>query len=585
MSLVLYGTAAGEGYAIGRVHLMSSGLEEVPHYPLEEGQIEKEVARYQKAVEETKNNFQALRCNLPPEAPVELNAFLSFHLMMLSDISLAYAPTETIRQQKINAEWALRQEMLKLSAQFDAMEDAYLKTRKEDLIQVIERIYHALVGLPRVREEIKGACEEAVVLIASDISPADAVLFSENQVAAFATDFGGPTSHTAIFAKALAIPSVLGLQKARELIQENEWIIVDGVQGALIIDPDPVILQEYRLKIEHYKQEKRKLDRVRRLSARTEDGTPITILANIEKSSEISEANRLGAHGIGLFRSEFLFLNQEKMPSEEEQYRLYSKLIKKNNKKPFTIRTVDMGVDKNPRWLEQWDEVLNPAMSLTGIRLSLSEPVLFRSQIRAILRAATYGKVALMWPMITSLTELKQCFAHLSLAKEELRERKEKFAEKIPVGIMIETPAAALAINTLIKHVDFISIGTNDLIQYTLAVDRGDDLVNYLYQPAHPTILKLLHQILKAAKSHKVPVSICGEMAADRFLTRLLLGLGLRTFSVNPASILSIKEAIVHTHLTEIAPYVRRLLRNEDPDKVEGLLSKLNGYDRLQRLR
>ncbi|MCV2509109.1 MAG: phosphoenolpyruvate--protein phosphotransferase, partial [Neisseriaceae bacterium] len=463
------------------------------------------------------------------------------------------------------AEWALRQQLVKLSSQFDSISDDYLRTRKQDLNQVVEKIYKSLRGVEISNIQPNDLFED-IILVATDISPADAVLFKENRVSAFITDVGGPTSHTAILGKTLDIPSVFGLRNARSLIKEDEWIIVDGVSGVVILDPDNVVLGEYEKKTQQYKKEQRKLNKIKNVSATTLDEIDIEILANIEEISDLTLANKNGANGVGLFRSEFLFLNRDEMPSEEEQFEYYSKLVKKAAGKPVTIRTADIGADKNPRWFRQLD-VINPAMGLTGIRLSLAEPIMFRTQMRAILRAAQFGKVKMMWPMIASITELKQCINHLNTAKEQLDDAGVEFESDIEVGIMVEIPSAALAMNTLIKHVDFISIGSNDLIQYTMAVDRGDDSVNYLYQPTHPVILKLISHSIKTANRHNKPVSVCGEMAADSNLTRMLLGMGLKSFSINASSILAVKNAIVNTNVQETEKYVNSLLRNENPDR------------------
>ncbi|MCV2503718.1 MAG: phosphoenolpyruvate--protein phosphotransferase [Neisseriaceae bacterium] len=581
MSLVLHGIPVGKGYAIGKVHLLSSGLDDVPHYTIDEDNIESEIARYENAIKQTKKQLEELRKNIPDDAPTELGAFISFHLMMLSDVTLSHAPLEIIKEQKINAEWALRQQLVKLSSQFDSISDDYLRTRKQDLNQVVEKIYKSLRGVEISNIQPNDLFED-IILVATDISPADAVLFKENRVSAFITDVGGPTSHTAILGKTLDIPSVFGLRNARSLIKEDEWIIVDGVSGVVILDPDNVVLGEYEKKTQQYKKEQRKLNKIKNVSATTLDEIDIEILANIEEISDLTLANKNGANGVGLFRSEFLFLNRDEMPSEEEQFEYYSKLVKKAAGKPVTIRTADIGADKNPRWFRQLD-VINPAMGLTGIRLSLAEPIMFRTQMRAILRAAQFGKVKMMWPMIASITELKQCINHLNTAKEQLDDAGVEFESDIEVGIMVEIPSAALAMNTLIKHVDFISIGSNDLIQYTMAVDRGDDSVNYLYQPTHPVILKLISHSIKTANRHNKPVSVCGEMAADSNLTRMLLGMGLKSFSINASSILAVKNAIVNTNVQETEKYVNSLLRNENPDRADALLYKINSYDKFEQ--
>ena len=581
MSLVLHGIAAGTGYAIGKVHLLSYGLDEVPHYSIKEEEIPFEVARYEDALKRTREQLDALRKNIPHHAPAELGAFISFHLMMIGDVNLSYAPIELIESQKINAEWALRQQWIKLLGQFDAINDDYLRMRQQDVTQVVEKIYQAL-GDNQISHIQPNELLEDVVLVARDISPADTAIFRDNRVVAFATDVGGPTSHMAILGKNLQIPSVLGLRNARELIKEDEWIVVDGVNGVVILNPDKRILEEYEAKTYQSKRELRKLNRIKKVSTTSLDGVDVEILANIEDLDDLSLAYKNGADGVGLFRSEFLFLNRNSMPSEDEQFECYRKIVKKSSGKPVTIRTMDMGVDKNPRWFGQFN-VMNPAMGLTGIRLSLAEPVMFRTQMRAILRAAYYGKLKMMWPMIASISELKQCLAHLNIAKEQLQKEGLAYGAELEIGIMVEVPSAALSITSLIKLVDFIAIGTNDLTQYTLAVDRANDAVRQLYQPLHPAVLKLIHHSIKTAKRYRKGVSICGEMAGDPQLTRVLLGMGLRTFSINAPSILPVKNVMVNTSLKSIVAPVNRLLRNEDPEKIERLLAKINDCDKLSK--
>lgn len=574
MSLILHGIPAGKGYVVGKTHVISFGLGDIPYYTISEENIEFEVIRYENAIKHTKKQLEELRKNIPDDSPTELGAFISVHLMMLSDITLSYVPIEIIKEQHINAEWALRQQLDKLSSQFDLINDDYLRTRKQDLHQVVEKIYKALSNIETNNMQLNNLFAD-VVLVATDILPADVTMFKEHQITAFITDMGGLISHTAILAKSLDIPSVLGLRNARNLIKEDEWIIVDGIDGVVILDPDQEILSDYKKKLQQYRIAKRALNKIKNIATTSLDGVDIEILANIEEVTDVALAHKNGANGIGLFRSEFLFLHQDTMITEDEQFEYYVKLVKKAVGDPITIRTVDIGADKNPRWFGKTD-VPNPSMGLTGIRFSLAEPLMFRTQMRAILRAAKFGNIKMMWPMIASISELRQCIAHLSIVKEQLIDMDVEFESDIEIGIMVEIPAAILAITTLIKHVDFIAIGTNDLIQYTMAVDRGNDSVNYLYQPAHPVILKLISYAIKVAIRHNKPVSVCGEMAADPQLTRTLLGMGLKIFSINHSSILAIKNVITNTNIRVIKRDVNRLLRNDDPDKVETLLYKIN---------
>ena len=388
------------------------------------------------------------------------------------------------------------------------------------------------------------------------------------------TDAGGPTRHTAILGRSLNIPSVIGLRNARQIISEDEWVIVDGISGVLIINPDDLVLAEYRRRVRELRSHKRQLSKLKDTAATTEDGVDIELLANIESAEDIKTLHKIAADGVGLFRSEFLYLNRDSLPSEDEQYAIYANLVKKLRGKPITIRTVDLGVDKNPRWFSH-AHTLNPALGMTGIRLCLAEPMMFRTQMRAILRAAIHGPVKIMWPMISSVSELKQCLTHLETARKQLEERDVPFGE-LKTGCMIEIPSAALTVASLLKLIDFISVGTNDLIQYTLSVDRGDDSVSYLYQPGHPAILKLLHHIIRTALRMNKSVSVCGEMAGDPVYTRVLLGMGLRRFSMNTNNLLSIKDVIIHSNINKLELEIPTILRNEDPDRTDKLLKKLN---------
>mgnify|MGYP003600436822 FL=1 len=580
MSIVLHGFTAGKGIAIGRAHLILRGMTEVPQYNIIADELAAETTRFDNAIKASRRQLEQLRSAIPENAPTELGAFISLHLMLLTDATLSREPADIIQEQKINAEWALKLQTDKLSQQFDEIDDAYLRERKQDMLQVVERIHNNLVGQSN-ELNLETNLLEDTVLIAHDLSPADTVHFKEQRIAGFVTDAGGPTSHTAILGRSLDIPSVIGLRNARDLISENEWVIVDGINGVLIINPDDTVLAEYRGHKNKNKNRKRALNKLKKTAATTEDGLNIELLANIESTEDIKQLHSAGADGVGLFRSEYLYLNRDTLPTEDEQYEVYSTLIKKLKGKQLTIRTVDLGVDKNPRWFGQNatpNGSLNPALGLTGIRLCLAEPVMFRTQMRAILRAAAHGKVNMMWPMVASLTELRQCIVHFETAKRQLAERGEEYGE-VSLGCMIEIPSAALTVGSLLKLVDFISIGTNDLIQYTLSVDRGDDSVSHLYQPGHPAVLKLLQHIIRTANRMGKSVSVCGEMAGDSTYTRLLLGMGLRRFSMNPSNLLTIKDIVLRSHTGRLEEESAKLMRNEDPEKTDKLIKELNKMD------
>ena len=575
--MVLHGYAAGKGIAIGRAHLVVRGISELPQYHLPESELAGEVARFDAAVKATRKQLEQLRSAIPENAPAELGAFISLHLMLLGDVTLSREPADILQEQAINAEWALKIQTDRLSQQFDEIDDEYLRQRKQDMLQVVERIQKNLAG-QSTELNLDANLLDDTILIAHDLSAADTLFFKDQRIEGFVTDIGGPTSHTAILGRSLNIPSVIGVGNARQLISEHEWVIVDGIQGVLIIDPDELVLAEYRLRLKHYRSRLRALNKIKKTAAATLDGEEIELFANIESADDVKALHNIGADGVGLLRTEFAYLNRDSLPEEEELYQLYSDIAKKLKGKPLTIRTVDLGVDKNPRWFGTGgtpNGSLNPALGLTGIRLCHAEPVMFRTQMRAVLRAAVHGKLRIMFPMISSLSELKQSLTHLDTARKQLAERQEAFGE-LEVGCMIEIPSAALTVSSLLKWVDFVSVGTNDLIQYTLSVDRSDDAVSYLYQPAHPAIIRLLAHIIRTANRMGKGVSVCGEMAGDTKYTRMLLGLGLRKFSMNINNLLDVKDVVLHSHTERLENEMAKLLRNEDPDKMDALLKKLN---------
>ena len=574
MSIVLHGVPIGGGIAIGRAHLLSQSMDDVVHYSIGQHEIVAEQQRFDLAVKTTRKQLEMLWGSIPENAPAELGAFLSLHIMLLSDVTLTREPRELIASQHCNAEWALKQQCDTLVEQFDAIEEDYLRERKHDVLQVVERIFKNLGGQTTELQLSEGLDGDAI-LVAHDLSPADMVYFKDSAVAAFVTDVGGATSHTAILGRSLDMPSVIALHHARELVREDELIIVDGQQGVLVINPEPSVLSEYRRRQRAYVEARRKLSSIRKTDTITLDGTPIELLANIELPQDAANVLDAGALGVGLFRSEFLFLGRDNLPSEDEQFDAYRQVAELTRGAPVTVRTMDLGADKSPRWLSH-QIAENPALGLTGIRLCLAEPLMFRAQLRALLRASHYGKIRILFPMINSLGELKQALAQLAYAKDELRAESLPFNDAIEVGAMIEIPSAALVVSSFLKHIDFLSIGTNDLIQYTLAIDRNDDTVSHLYDPVHPAVLKLISYTIKTATKAGIPVSVCGEMAGDAKLTRLLLGMGLRRFSMHPSNLLAVKQQVLSSHLDDLAPCTARMLRSEDPDRIVDLLQQLN---------
>ena len=574
MSIVLNGIGIGGGIAIGRAHLISHNSIDVVHYPLEPHEVPAELVRFDEAIRTTRKELEMLWGNIPENAPAELGAFLSLHIMLLNDAAISREPRQVIDTLHCNAEWALKLQADRLLEQFNEIEDPYLRERKQDVMQVVERIYKNLAGdhgdLPEADDLIDDA-----ILVAHDLSPADMVYFKDSNYAAFITDVGGATSHTAILARSLDLPSVIATHTARQLIREDELIIVDGIQGAVIVAPDDTVLTEYRRRLRAWRVQKSKLASIKKANAQTADGTPVELVANIELPQDVPDALAAGATGVGLFRSEFLFLGRDSLPTEDEQFGAYREAAVAMNGLPVTIRTLDLGADKNPKW-SQHTTADNPALGLCGIRLCLAEPMLFRTQLRAILRASHHGRIRVLFPMVNSVGELRQAVAQLELAKQELEGESIPFDRDINVGAMIEIPSAALTVSMMAKHVDFFSIGTNDLIQYTLAIDRNDDAVSHLYDPTHPAVLYLIWHTIKTAHKAGVPVSVCGEMAGDARLTRLLLGMGLRKFSMPPANLLAVKRAVLDTHLDRIAPVVSKILRTQDEMKIHDYLTQLN---------
>ncbi len=577
MTLALHGLAVSSGIAIGRAHLVSHATLEVAHYQLRERDIPREIARFDKAFETVKTELHALRKDsTTPNSPSELSAFVDIHVMILDDPLLCELPKDLIRTRRCNAEWALVQQMEELVEQFDEIEDSYLRERKHDVVQVVERVLKALMGKQRKLTRRGRGDDEPLIVVAHDLSPADTIQFKNLKIGGFVTDLGGATSHTAIVARSLAIPAVVGLHHARPLVLEDDMLIVDGTRGVLIVEPDARMLEEYRLRKSELELERSKLKRLKSARAITLDGVDISLQANIELPQDMVQVKDVDADGIGLFRTEFLFMNSDTLPTENEQFEAYRSVAKAMAGKPVTIRTLDVGADKTSQALRGTGrQTPNPALGLRAIRYCLAEPQIFLTQLRAILRASHYGRVRILVPMLAHVKEIEQMLLMIWLAKEQLRTEKIKFDEGIEVGGMIEIPAAALALGPFLKRLHFLSIGTNDLIQYTLAIDRTDEAVASLYEPLHPAVLKLVSQTIQAANRAETPVAVCGEMAGDPAMTRLLIGMGLRQFSMHPSQILEVKHQVVMADAEQLALKVGRILRLEEPDKIRELVDRL----------
>jgi len=571
-SFSLHGIPVSRGIAIGRAHILAPAALDVKHYLIAEEHVEAEVQRLQHALAAVHRELQTLWNELPKDAPTELGAFIDVHALILSDPLISEAPLEIIRTRHYNAEWALVTQIEELSAQFDEIEDAYLRERKADIQQVAERVLKVLLGseplLPKQAELEGDEFLAQMIVVAHDISPADMLKFRDRSFIGFVTDVGGQNSHTAIVARSLDIPAAVGMSQASTLIQQDDWVIIDGDAGVVIVTPSAQVLEQYRERQMAAMRARKKLGKLKKTPAITKDGTSIALMANIELPDDCPAAMEAGANGVGLFRSEFLFMGRggADMPTEDEQYEQYKKAVITMKGRPVTIRTLDIGADKPLDQVEH--TALNPALGLRAIRYCLAEPQIFLTQLRAILRASVHGKVRILIPMMAHAFEIDQSLAMIARAKAQLNEAGEKYDPAVPVGAMIEIPAAALALPMFVKKMNFLSIGTNDLIQYTLAIDRVDYEVAHLYDPLHPAILQLISMTIAAGHKAGIEVAVCGEMAGDAKLTRLLLGMGLREFSMHPSQLLTVKQEILNSDMEQIMPQMRKIMRTMDPDTI-----------------
>jgi phosphotransferase system enzyme I (PtsI) len=583
MSFQVFGLPVSRGVAIGRAVLVASSRIDVAHYFIEEAQVEAEIERLRAARDEVATELSNLQRDLPGDAPGELSALLDVHLMLLHDETLTGATKQWIQERHYNAEWALSAQLEVIARQFDDMEDDYLRERKADLEQVVERLLRSLSrGASAIQAPAPGvgprdfAGEDPLVLVANDIAPADMLQFKRSVFTGFITDVGGRTSHTAIVARSMDIPAVVGAREASHIIRQDDWVVIDGDNGIVVVDPSPLLLEEYRFRQRQSGLERDRLARLRHTPAVTMDGERIELQANIELPGDAPVALESGAVGVGLFRSEFLFMNREgDLPGEDEQFEAYRAAVEAMRGLPVTIRTVDIGADKpldrmNASELRH-EHALNPALGLRAIRWSLSEPGMFRQQLRAILRAGALGKVRLLIPMLAHLSEVRMALEAISRAKQQLADAGRAHGD-VEVGAMIEVPAAAIALPTLLPYFDFVSIGTNDLIQYTLAIDRADEAVAHLYDPWHPAVLQLVAQTIVCARAAGKGVSVCGEMAGDPAFTELLLAMGLRSFSMHPSQIAAVKQRILRADTRRLSPHLSSVLANEDPESAARLL-------------
>ncbi len=585
MTFAVHGLPVARGIAIGRAVLMA-GRVDVAHYFIPPEQVESEIARVRAGRDAVVDEIHRLQQTItgmgPKEAPHELSALLDVHLMLLQDQDLIAGVKHWISERLYNAEWALTTQLEALSRQFDEMEDEYLRERKADLEQVAERILRYMKGVatpvpPPARRPagglqqdlaLEGTTDVPLVLIAHDLSPADMLQFKQSVFAGFVTDVGGKTSHTAIVARSMDIPAVVGARSASQRVRQDDWVIIDGDAGVMIVDPSPIILAEYQFKQRQAELERGRLGRLRHTPAVTLDGERIELFANIELPDDAAAALEAGAVGVGLFRSEFLFMGRQgHLPDEEEQYLAYRRAVEGMQGLPVTIRTIDVGADKPLDDTRHDDAHLNPALGLRAIRWSLADPAMFLTQLRAILRAAAHGKVNMLIPMLAHVSEIRHTLSLIDFARAELDNRGTAYGP-IAIGAMIEIPAAAIMVRSFLNYFDFLSVGTNDLIQYTLAIDRADESVAHLYDPCHPAVLRLLADTIAACRAQGKPVSVCGEMAGDVDFTRLLLGLGLRSFSMHPAQLLAVKQEVLRADTARLAPWAQEVIASDEPGKL-----------------
>ncbi|TXT35224.1 MAG: phosphotransferase system enzyme I PtsI [Comamonadaceae bacterium] len=586
MTFSIHGLAVARGIAIGRAVLVASTRLDVAHYFIEASQVAAEINRVRDARDAVVAEIHRLQTSIaqmgPKDTPQELTALLDVHLMLLQDEELSNGVRHWIKDRLYNAEWALTTQLEVVARQFDEMEDEYLRERKADLEQITEKVLRAMRGVssplvqPLGRHDRKKSQQDLLlddtvdvplILIAHDLSPSDMLQFKQSVFAGFITDVGGKTSHTAIVARSLDIPAVVGARLSSHLIRQDDWVVIDGDAGVVVVDPSPIILAEYGFKQRQGELQRGRLMRLLHTPAVTMDGQKVELLANIEMPEDAESALKAGAVGVGLFRSEFLFMGRHgKLPNEEEQFQAYKRAVEGMQGLPVTIRTVDVGADKPLDETLRDDAHLNPALGLRAIRWSLADPAMFLTQLRAILRAAAFGQVHLLIPMLVHASEIRQTMALIDHARVQLDNRGVAYGP-IKVGAMIEIPAAALTLKVFLKYFDFLSIGTNDLIQYTLAIDRADESVAHLYDPMHPAVLRLVANTIEQGRAQGKPVSVCGEMAGDTSMTRLLLGMGLRSFSMHPAQILAIKQEVLRADTEKLGPWAEQVMQDDEPSK------------------
>jgi len=566
------------GIAIGEAYVYSREQKEIRKYIISVSQRKKEIQRFQTALSKASKQLHEIKNKIADDTPADILAFIDTHLLMLEDPSFNEGTVANIEKLSYNAEWALHLQGKRLIKVFDEMEDPYLRTRKDDVLHVVRRIQDCLAEAP---EPIPDSTQlKGCIIIADDLTPADTLMLQHQKIAGFVTEYGGPLSHTAILSKNIGIPAIVGAHHARQLIKTGETLIIDGLQGMLINSPDRRSLKHYRALQKQERERKVLLHELKNTPVVTTDGKAITLHGNIDRPEDIRVLRNFDDTGVGLYRTEMLFIEKNEWPDEETQFKTYKRALFRLKGKPLTIRTADLGADKEIQdTIDQGPMAHNPALGLRAIRRCMKEPELFVPQLRAILRVGALGPVRMMIPMLTNVEELQQVLSLIERVKKQLRAEKIRFDKKLKVGAMIEVPAAALSADAFAKQLDFLSIGTNDLIQYTLALDRIDDEVNYLYNPLNPAVLRLIKISIDAGKAARIPVSLCGEMASNPQYTRLLLGMGLEYFSVQANALLEVKHIINHSKLSRLRPKIKKLLEHQSTTEIEALLEQLNQHE------
>lgn len=574
--LSLFGSGIGRGIAIGKAYLIKNSDVEAQQFSIAKEKIPKEVRRFKGAVIATEKQYKTMLQELPKDAPKESAAFINAHIMMLKDPLLVDESINIIRRDGINAEHALQTQSDNLIKVFENMHDAYLRNKKTDVQHITNRLLRNLLGIvAHSLEEFEDQDLSGRIIISKDLSPAETMFIKQRKVAAFATDLGSQISHTAIVARSLQLPAVVGLHGSSKYINDNDLLVVDGLRGIVLVNPEAGVLKQYKALQRKIKEREKKLVSLTRRASKTLDGKKITLLANIESVSDLKDVSRVNAAGVGLYRTEYLFMNRDAAPTEEEQFNAYKRIVSKL-KKPVVVRTLDIGGDKQLNFNYPQKKSSESPLGLRAVRLCLNNMELFKPQLRAILRASAFGKVSIMIPMVSSFDEISQVLTIIKQTKAELKDEGVAFDKRIRIGGMIEVPAAAIMAEVFASKLDFLSIGTNDLIQYTLAIDRVDDAVNYLYDPIHPAVLRLIKRIIQAGKKAGIPVSLCGEMAGNVSYTRLLLGLGLENFSMDSTYLLDVKEKILAADTTKLKYRVQQIFNSDNTSQARDRLSKLN---------